>query len=183
MDRKKYMDQDEIAEMIAAAKTIGGTTWLLVDVALQTGLRVNELARIKFTDFHLKRCCLTIVRSKKKTKVEESLPISTELAKHLETWAKDKIAISGPLFVGLRGPLTVRGLQQMWDRCRIAAGLLDGLSIHCARHTMAVQLLRKEKNLKLVQQQLGHSSPVTTANMYAFVTWEDHQEALNGLYG
>ena len=63
------------------------------------------------------------------------------------------------------------------------AGLPDELSIHSARHTLAVVLLRKTGNLRLVQKQLGHSSPTTTANMYADVSFADMQDAVDGLYG
>ncbi len=57
------------------------------------------------------------------------------------------------------------------------------MSIHCARHTLAVYLLKKTSNLRLVQKQLGHASPVTTANMYADVSFEDMQEGVTGVYG
>ena len=36
--------------------------------------------------------------------------------------------------------------------------------------------------LRQVQKQLGHSSPATTANMYADISFEDMQDGLNGLY-
>ena len=57
------------------------------------------------------------------------------------------------------------------------------LSIHSARHTLAVHLLKKKGNLRMVQKQLGHASPTTTAAMYADVSFEDMQEGPNGLYG
>ena len=90
--------------------------------------------------------------------------------------------VKGPLFVGSRGVLTSRGLQQIWKVAVKRAGLPDELSIHSARHTIAVQLLKKTGNLRQVQKQLGHASPATTANMYADITFEDMQNGLNGLY-
>ena len=62
------------------------------------------------------------------------------------------------------------------------AGLPSELSIHSGRHTMAVHLLKKTSNLRLVQKQLGHASPATTANMYADISFEDMQEGVTGLY-
>ncbi len=56
------------------------------------------------------------------------------------------------------------------------------LAIHSARHTVAVHLLRKTSNLRMVQKQLGHASSATTANWYADVRFEDMQEGLAGLY-
>jgi integrase len=85
-------------------------------------------------------------------------------------------------FLGSRGPLTAQGLQRIWKRSVKLAGLPKELSIHSARHTIAVQLLKKTGNLRLVQKQLGHASPATTANMYADISFEDMQNGLNGLY-
>ncbi len=39
-------------------------------------------------------------------------------------------------------------------------------------------ILRETGNLRLVQKQLGHTSPTTTANMYADVPFEDQVAAL-----
>lgn len=73
------------------------------------------------------------------------------------------------------------GPRYVQDRCRDAE-LPKELSNHTARHTLAVHLLRRTGNLRQVQKQLGHASPVTTANMYADVAFEDMQAGLNGLY-
>ena len=47
---------------------------------------------------------------------------------------------------------------------------------------MAVHLMRKTGNLRMVQKQLGHCNPTTTANMYADVTFEDMRDGVDGLY-
>ena len=47
---------------------------------------------------------------------------------------------------------------------------------------MAVHLLRKTGNLRMVQKQLGHRNPATTANMYADVTFEDMRDGVDGRY-
>ena len=71
---------------------------------------------------------------------------------------------------GRRWPPTKPGgneLQQIWKQAIRRAGLPKDLSIHCARHTVAVHLLKKTGTLHMVQKQLGHASTATTANMYA----------------
>ena len=90
--------------------------------------------------------------------------------------------IKGSLFVGQRGPLSTQGLQQIWKTSIKSAGLPKELSIHSARHTLAVHLLKRTGNLRQIQKQLGHSSPVVTANMYCDISDEDMQAGLNGLY-
>ena len=87
------------------------------------------------------------------------------------------------MLVGKRGPLIAQGLQQLWKVAVRRAGLPKELSIHSARHTMAVHLLKKTRNLRQVQKQLGHTNPATTANMYAEVSFEDMQEGVTVLFG
>ena len=55
------------------------------------------------------------------------------------------------------------------------------LLIPCTRHSMAMYLLMKTKNLRQIQKQLGPASPATKTNMYADITFEDMQEGVNGL--
>jgi integrase len=43
-------------------------------------------------------------------------------------------------------------------------------------------VVAEDGNLRLVQKQLGHASPATTANMYADISLEDMQNGVTGLY-
>jgi integrase/recombinase XerD len=210
VDRTKYMSVDEVRQLrtvtearaivdLKAGRVNGVLGWMLVDFALSTGLRVSEIAKIAVEDIDLKRGLTTVSRAKKRRKVKpEPLAIGKELADHLKdylTWRSCRIAdmdgafrkglvdTKGPLFIGCRGPLTAQGLQRVWKAAIKRAGLPAELSIHSARHTLAVHLLRKTGNLRQVQKQLGHSSPTITAAMYADVTFEDMQDGLSGLYG
>ena len=191
IDRTKYMDVDEVKQMrtVTEARAIvdlrkgrisGILAWMVVDLALATGLRVSELTAIQIKDIDLKRGFIRVQRKKRKKKVVDSLAISPELIKHLKEYIEDRT--TGKLFVGERGNLTKYGLQQIWKSAVKRAGLPKELSIHSARHSMAVHLLKKTGNLRQVQKQLGHASPATTANMYADISFEDMQNGVTGLY-
>ena len=191
IDRSKYMSQEEVRQFrtvteakaivdLRAGRVTGPLAWALVDLALSTGLRVSEMASLKVKDIDFKRGCLTVVRLKRKKKTRESLAIGNGITRHLKEFIGDRK--SGPLFVGSRGPLTAQGLQCIWREAIKRAGLPKELSIHSARHTIAVYLLKKTGNLRFVQKQLGHASPATTANMYADISFEDMKNGVNGLY-
>lgn len=219
IDRRKYMDASEVKQLrtVAEAQSMldlktgrvtGVVLWLLVDIALQTGLRVSEIAALTVEDLDLKRSCMTVGRRKrfrKKVKaaasvhkvVRESLMIDKSLVQHLReylTWRTCRIddmdaerrkgltKDSGALFIGQRGALSTTGLMQAWKSAIKRAGLPKTYSIHCARHSVAVRLLKKTGNLRQVQKQLGHTSPVTTANLYADVSDEDMQQGVTGLW-
>ena len=191
IDRDKYMSIDEVKQLrtVTEARAIvdlrkgriaGILAWMVIDLALQTGLRVSELTAIQIKDIDLKRGFVKVKRLKRKKKVIDSLAISPELIKHLKDYIEDRT--TGKLFVGERGDLTKYGLQQIWKSAIKRAGLPKELSIHSARHSMAVHLLKKTGNLRQVQKQLGHASPATTANMYADISFEDMQDGVTNLY-
>ncbi len=199
IDRAKYMDAREVDQLrtvteaghivdLKAGRISGVLAWAVIDTALSTGLRVSELAALRVGDVDAKRGALRVVRRKRKKRAAETVAIGPELVAHLRDFIEWKGHVdqdTGPkaaLFVGKRGPLTASGLQQLWKVAVKRAGLPRELSIHAARHTLAVHLLRKTSNLRMVQKQLGHASPAVTANMYADVSFEDMQNGLAGLY-
>ena len=209
VDREKYLSSEEVKQLrtvtearaivdLRAGRVNGPLTWMLVDLALSTGLRVSEIAALTVEDVNLKRGCLTVRRAKKRRQRKpESLAIGKELANHIKaylTWRSARVsdmhpsyrqgltATRGPLFVGGRGPLTAQGLQRIWKAAIRRAGLPGELSIHSSRHTLAVHLLKKTGNLRQVQKQLGHASPTITAALYADVPFEDMQNGVTGLY-
>ena len=199
IERDKYMDASELNRLRAvteahaiidlkAGRMRGILTWCVVDLALGTGLRVSELAKIRVGDFDLKRRSLRVWRHKRKKHERETVAIGKALGEHLRQfieWKRlvgQKTGKDAPLFVGKRGGLTPSGLQRIWITAVKRAGLPERLSIHSARHTIAVHMLKRTGNLRMVQKQLGHASPATTANMYADVSFEDMQNALDGLY-
>ena len=123
-----------------------------------------------------------MARLKRKKRKKETLALGKDIALHLKEYIADMDLKKGSLFVGSRGPLTAQGLQRIWKRSVKLAGLPKELSIHSARHMIAVHLLKKTGNLRQVQKQLGHASPATTANLYADISFEDMQNGITGLY-
>jgi len=205
VDRRQYLSPEEATSLTEATRQRASNglpqtrlEWLLVDMALQTGLRVSELARLTVGDVDLRCEALRVIRSKKtypkghprhgQPRLEpEWLPISPSLTSHLRAhlaWLSTTVPQTS-LWPGARGPWGRRGLQQAWERCCARVGLDS--HIHQARHTLGVELLKAAPNpsqsLMLVQRQLGHSRPETTARFYADVPWGDRQAALRALFG
>lgn len=87
IDRSKYMDLEEVKQLrtVTEAQSIldlrkgrvtGPLAWMLVDLALSTGLRVSEMASIQIQDIDIKRGLITVVRVKKQKMTKESLAMS-----------------------------------------------------------------------------------------------------------
>ena len=77
--------------------------------------------------------------------------------------------------------MTTSAIQKVVKKVMKLAGLPSHYSVHSLRHTYATLLYRSSgNNLRLVQQQLGHSS-VQTTTVYANVMSEDVEKAVNGI--
>ena len=90
---------------------------------------------------------------------------------------------SNLVFTSLDGkkPLCGRWLRKMVKRVAENAGL-DKVHPHTLRHTFATNLLRQEKNLRLVQRALGHSN-IATTTIYTHICDEELELAMKRLGG
>ena len=195
MDKTKYLDLEEVrlvrdtAELsarrdIEQGRTKGPLAWMVVDLALSTGLRASELSRINVAHIDLKRKLIMVTRSKRKTARSEALSIDGQIAEHLREYIDWRKAIGRDhesLLTGKRGRLKPQGLALIW-KAALRAAKTPHYSIHKARHTCATHLYEKTKDLLLVKERLGHVNPATTANMYTHVTDKAMRDAIEGLY-
>ena len=78
--------------------------------------------------------------------------------------------------MGQHYPLTLSGVKTNWRRLRKAAGVAD-FRFHDFRHDFATKLLRRTRNLKLVQRALNHADLKTTGR-YAHVLDEEIAAAI-----
>ena len=161
--------------------------WMLVDLALFSGMRVAEMAALKIGDINLnsKTDPHLIVRNGKGNK-KRAVWFDKELAKHLKQFISYKAKVlqqsiepDAPLLDGRSGQhSTINTLQKSFKEAINAAGLRNKLSIHSARHTYATFLLKDSGNLRYVQQQLGHSN-ISMTSIYASILPEENGKLAN----
>ncbi len=192
IDPEKFLDRDERKQLLKTCKDRaeldlfhGRRSWvvryMLLDLALYSGLRVAEMAALRIGDLYLKvKQPHLIVRNGKGSK-KRAVYLDAVLVKHLKgfiqkkqkTWG-ESIGLDDPLFAGQKGdhcqPIT---LMKSFKRAIEEAGLSPDYSIHSTRHTYATFLLHDTKNLKYVQRQLGHKNISMTA-LYADVLPEQN---------
>ena len=86
------------------------------------------------------------------------------------------------LFIGQRGAWTNQAIQQIVKKYLRKLGLYEkGKSVHSLRHSYAVELYSKMKDLRAVQKQLRHIS-IQSTMVYADMTDETISDQIKGLW-
>ena len=155
---------------------------LIIELALGSGLRVSEMANLKVDDIYLKRGQASIHVKSGKGGKDRVIDIGSNLKKQILEFLDYRNTDSPYLFPSERGEkMTRSGIQQVFKKWAKKAKIPSHYSIHSLRHTYATNLYKASGyNLRLVQKQLGHSSPSIT-QVYADVINTDVVEALKNL--
>ncbi len=164
---------------------------MLVNLALYSGLRVGEIARLKIQDLNLDKVDdhYLFVKNGKRGKSRD-VYLDKELVKELKKYKaykkktlKESVVPEAPLFAGRNGnhPTTTT-LQISFKKAIEKAGLNPKLSIHSCRHTYGTHLYHATKNLRYVQKQLGHSN-ITMTSIYADILPSENGRLANMIRG
>jgi len=157
------------------------TRYMLIHLALHSGLRVSEIAALKIEDlrFNGKENYLVVQCGKRGKK--RDVYIDQELVKHLQNYIETKrkwgeaIDPDSPLFAGRAGEhYTTTALEISFKKAIREAKLPERYSIHSSRHTYATLLMAKTNNIRFVQKQLGHAS-IAMTSLYADILPEMNQ--------
>ena len=164
--------------------------YLIVHLALSTGLRVSEMANLKCGDIYIGDGMCSLVVRRGKGGRPRSVAFDGELRAHLARylrWKKETgepVTDDSPLLrsSSTGGRMTTRAIQKAFKRCASLTGLSPRYSIHSLRHTHACHLYKASGwDLRLVQKQLGHRS-IARTQVYADVVEPDVRRALKKLY-
>lgn len=182
--------------------------WAAYVVGLTLGLRSGEIRGLKWEDIDFEQASLRISRSVQKvagkltfveTKTLKSRrtlhipPVTMQaLAEHRDRQAFERSFWGeswhehGLMFTTQRGtPLDASSLLHCYHRLLERLGL-PRQRLHDLRHACATFLLAEGVELKAIQEILGHSSFVLTANTYSHVQrrlMKDSLDKMDGLFG
>jgi len=188
----KYMSKAESQELLGYCEdkhhadiAKGRTTWIkhymLVDLALKSGLRVSEIKDLKVSDLNLGSIpSVHVANGKGGTK--RDVTIDPALKKHLKEFVnRFDLNEDDYLFCsGKGGQLTRQGLEKNFYRIVAKAGLRK-YSIHACRHTFATRHYGNNKDLEMLRRALGHAR-IETTTVYVGLSKEDALVAATGLY-
>lgn len=160
--------------------------YMLVDLALYSGLRVGEIRDLCHRDIRLSPKDSYLIVRKGKGGKRRVVYIDQGLSDHLREyidWKKkskgESVEDESPLFPRNNGlPSPTITFMKSFKRCLEDAGLRGDLSIHSCRHTYATFLLHDTGNLRYVQRQLGHTN-IGMTSLYADILPEENGHLAN----
>jgi len=163
---KQYLQRQYKAAPTRLARKRAETNRMIIDLLANTGLRAGELCNLRLRDLPCHHGKPVINIRDGKGQVERSVEISTAFADRLQQFIKRHRPAAkprNPLFLNEnRRPLSYKSLYSKLKIIGKAADL-GNLHPHMLRHTFATLFYTDNKNLLLLQDQLGHSKPEITA--------------------
>jgi integrase/recombinase XerC len=147
---------------------LGTRNYALLQVMLQAGLRVGEVAGLHISDVELRARAGTVRVRHGKGRKEREVPLNASARRGLSAYlkARSEYRPDDPLFCSETGTaISLRSIQAMVSNLARRAKITRiPVSAHTARHTFALAFLRQNPG-KLVELAalLGHESLDTTA--------------------
>jgi integrase/recombinase XerC len=160
------LDADQVASLLAISGDDPETVRdrAILELFYSSGLRLAELVGLNLGSVDLADRTVRVLGKGSKTRV---VPVGKKALAALHDWqaVRAELARAGEpaLFVGVRGsrisPRTVQKRVNEWARRQ---GAPTGVHPHMLRHSFATHLLESSRNLRAVQELLGHASLSTT---------------------
>ena len=186
---RRPLEVSEVRRLLAATRTSqrhckmsGPERALLYRLAIETGLRANELRSLKVASFDLDGCTVTVRAAYSKRRREDSLPLRPDTAAELREAFASKtpeakaFSMPGPhKVVGmLRGDLAEAEIPYVDETGRYA-------DFHAFRHTTGSFLAAVGVHPKVAQQILRHSKMDLTMSIYTHTLHGQESKAVAAL--
>jgi site-specific recombinase XerD len=147
---------------------MGRRDHLLLVLAVETGLRVSEIVRLRVSDVVLGRS--SYLRCFGKGRKERLTPLSRRTATRMRWWLQERKAVPpDPVFPARHGGALSRDAVERLLKKHTAAATATcpalkskTVSPHVLRHTAAVNLLQAGVDRSVIALILGHESVETT---------------------
>jgi integrase/recombinase XerC len=157
---RQFLRSDEYTKMLSLAGA-NPRDYAILQVFLQTGIRVSELAHLTINDIDFVKPSLTVAG---KGKVSREIALEKKGLQALKSYlAVRPESLSERLFLNYMGePISERGVRKLVVKYTKAAGITKKASCHTLRHTFATYKAEKGVSPFQLQQWLGHANLNTT---------------------
>jgi integrase/recombinase XerC len=160
------LDVDQITQLlqIPGDDALAVRDRAIMELFYSSGLRLAELVGLALTDIDLADRTVRVLGKGAKTRI---VPVGRKACEAIRAWLKERAALAAidetALFVGRNGKrLKSRAIQLRIAQWARRAGLPARVYPHLFRHSFATHLLESSKDLRGVQELLGHADISTT---------------------
>jgi integrase/recombinase XerC len=157
---RQVLRSDEYTKMLSLAGA-NPRDYAILQVFLQTGIRVSELANLKIDDIDFIKPSITV---RGKGKQEREISLEKKGIHALKSYLVVRgEGFSNRVFLNYQGePISERGIRKLVVKYRKEAGITKKASCHTLRHTFATYKAEKGVSAFQLQQWLGHANLNTT---------------------
>jgi integrase/recombinase XerC len=136
----------------------------IMELFYSSGLRLAELVGLDLGSLDLADRTVRVLGKGSKTRI---VPVGRKAVEAIRAWYKERVGVAAPeetaLFVGRNGTrLKERAIQLRIAHWAKRKGLPARVYPHLFRHSFATHLLESSKDLRGVQELLGHADISTT---------------------
>jgi integrase/recombinase XerC len=157
---RQFLRSDEYTKMLSLAGA-NPRDYAILQVFLQTGIRVSELTSLRTQDIDLLKPSITVAG---KGNVSREIALEKKGIQALKSYLTVRPdSFSERLFLNYKGePISERGIRKLVVKYTKAAGITKKASCHTLRHTFATYKAEKGVSPFQLQQWLGHANLNTT---------------------
>ena len=157
---RQFLRSDEYTKMLSLAGA-HPRDYAVLQVFLQTGIRVSGLASLRLEDIDLIKPAITV---RGKGHQQREITLEKKGIHALKSYlAIRPESISSRVFLNYQGePISERGIRKLVVKYRVEAGITKKASCHTLRHTFATYKAEKGVSAYQLQQWLGHANLNTT---------------------
>ena len=184
----KYLTTEQMQNFINVIQKFPIERYAPLLLDLYSGMRISELLALEWSDIDIEHCTITVnkqyykgrLSTTKTYKSTRKVTVPAFVINVLMQLKTSQKVSSKIVFCGETGSYINQGkFVSHWFKRAMAAIGLDDYNFHSLRHTYATYLLSNGVPLKFVQEQLGHSTPQTTLNVYNHVMPNVNQHAMS----
>ena len=136
---------------------------------------------LKYSDCDFFRSTITIRSAEKGGPPVRQVPVSKSFMEHLKAWRDEDKKSGCEYLINYHGS-PVNSIKRGWGEAKRRAGISRRIRLYDLRHKFATDLLTNiGVDVKTVSRLLGHSSPVTTVQVYQHVTDQHGRDAVDRL--
>jgi integrase/recombinase XerC len=174
------LDRLEVERLLEAVRDgssrLAKRDYAIIQLMLQTGIRVGELTRLRLTHLKLGDDNGSLSVPGERGSEGREVPLSSSVRRAIEVYLAERGgSASDSVFLSVKGePLSARSVQRLVSTYAGAAGL-ENVSTYSLRQTYGQQLLRDTGDLSLVARVMGHKR-LETAIKYILPGQEDLSE-------